>query len=184
VVRRRGSRPAAAAVLLCLAAGCALPHGPSRPPDASASGPAPLERPYPAISDGVLVEVNRARQKAGAAPLQAMAALDRVALEYAYELAERGLLDHRSPTPGRETMVQRIEAGGVAWRRAAENLAFRGGPASDVAVMVVAGWLSSPRHQRNLLDVEYTRSGVGVARAASGTWYVVQVYVLPAGRRE
>jgi uncharacterized protein YkwD len=159
--------------LLC--ATCAI-----RPPSA-AEPPAELtlDRPWPSITDRLLVEVNRARQRVGSPPLIASDALDRVAHDYAAELARRGVLDHVSPTPGLETMGQRVEAGGVSWRRAAENLARRTGPAGDVAPNIVAGWIASPGHAANMLEPAYTRTGTGVARDPVGVWFVVQLYVLP-----
>jgi uncharacterized protein YkwD len=163
-------------LLALLCATCAIM------PPAAVEPPAelpPLDRPWPSISDRLLVEVNRARQRVGSPPLIASEALDRVAHDYAAELAGRGVLDHVSPTPGLETMGQRIAAGGVRWRRAAENLARRTGPAGDVAANIVAGWIASPGHAANMHEPAYARAGTGVARDRGGMWFVVQLYVLP-----
>jgi uncharacterized protein YkwD len=166
-------------LLVLLSATCAIL--PPSAPEPTALVP-PLNRPWPSISDRLLVEVNRARQRVGSPPLLAAEALDRVAHDYAAELARRGALDHVSPTPGLESMGKRIEAGGVSWRRAAENLGRRTGPAGDVAANIVAGWLASPGHAANMLEPAYTSAGTGVARDPAGMWFVVQLYVRPVRR--
>jgi uncharacterized protein YkwD len=139
---------------------------------------------YAAVAEGVLTEANRARRAAGAASLQADPDLDRAAAEYASELADRGLLDHDSPTPGRRTVSQRVDAAGVAWTRVAENLGLVRTHEAAVGGTVVRLWLGSPGHRSNLLDAGYVRVGTGVARDRVGDWYVVQVYVTPRVRRE
>jgi uncharacterized protein YkwD len=136
------------------------------------------------VAEGVLTEANRARRAAGVASLQADPDLDRAAAEYASELADRGLLDHDSPTPGRRTVSQRVDAAGVAWTRVAENLGLVRTHEAAVAATVVRLWLGSPGHRSNLLDAGYVWAGAGVARDRVGDWYVVQVYVTPRLRRE
>jgi uncharacterized protein YkwD len=125
---------------------------------------------------------NRARADADARPLREVDVLTTAAQEYARELAQRRLLDHASATPGRTTPAQRIEAAGGTWKRAAENLASMS-DYTNVPRVTINLWLNSPPHRRNLLDPAYTTTGVGVARDASGTWYIVQLYVLPPAAR-
>jgi uncharacterized protein YkwD len=153
------------------------------PQSATPSAEPGPSRILPGVADDILVEVNRARHRVGAPPLVAWEPLNGVAQQYAAELAARGVLDHNSPIPGRETMGRRLDAAGVVWRRAAENLAYRLDAAADLPRAVVSGWLGSEGHAANLLQPAFTHSGVGLARNANGRWYVVQLYVLPQGDR-
>jgi uncharacterized protein YkwD len=175
---------ATAAIVFC--AGCMIPVGelPFPPPtDPEPAPPArvPGDQPYAAAAEQVLQEANRARSAIGARALVPDARLDAAAAEHAAELARRRVLDHESTRPDRRTVSQRVDAAGVAWRRIAENLAQLPGGSAAVASQSVRLWLDSPGHRVNLLEPAYTRSGVGIARDASGLWYVVQLYVLPVG---
>ncbi len=38
-------------------------------------------------------------------------------------------------------------------------------------------WLQSPGHRKNLLDRQYTHSGVGVALSRDGTYTMTQLFV-------
>jgi uncharacterized protein YkwD len=40
-------------------------------------------------------------------------------------------------------------------------------------------WWYSPGHRENLLNPDYTESGIGVAQAADGAWFVTQIFATP-----
>ena len=124
----------------------------------------------------VLAASNAARRRAGARALRADAALSRAARRYARELARRGEIEHLSPSPGRRTFRQRIEAEGARPRVAGENLARLTASTERLPGRVVRAWLASPGHRSNLLDPVFARTGVGVWLGADGVWYIVQVY--------
>lgn len=142
----------------------------------------------PVVSDArlrsdILTDVNVARRAAGAADLVEDAALAVAASDYAVELARKRRLSHQSDAPGRRTMAERLQAAGATdWIAAGENLAAVHSTDPRLVNTIVQGWLDSPGHRRNLLDAEYRRVGTGVARAADGYWYIVQVYVRPVPR--
>lgn len=48
--------------------------------------------------------------------------------------------------------------------------------ADRTAAVAMDGWLKSPGHRENL-PVPYEVTGVGVARAADGTYYYTQLFV-------
>jgi uncharacterized protein YkwD len=173
----RGRRPTALLAVLLLA-GCQVML-----PEAAGGGAAPATgttvSTYASVADALLAEANRARARAGVPPLRADPALDRAAIEHAAELAVRRVLDHRSSTPGRETVTQRIEAAGGRWANAGENLASLTHPAEQVPSQTVGIWLGSTGHRRNLLDPVLTLAGTGIARHPTGHWYIVQIYVRP-----
>jgi uncharacterized protein YkwD len=137
--------------------------------------PQPVVAQDPAAA--VLAQANVERRRAGLDTLERHEALDRAAREHAEELARRNTLDHTSIDPARATMEQRIElAGVVSFRRLGENLAFSSHRAVPLHELVVSLWLDSEGHRENLLERRFDRAGTGVARAANGTWYVVQLY--------
>lgn len=115
---------------------------------------------------------NRARAEHDLPPLDADAGLARAAQAHAEENAERGVLDHGSPDPTRDEPIERVGRAGVALVEIGENLAYE--PRSDVADLVVQGWLDSPRHRANLLATNFTHVGFGVARGDAGV-YVAQL---------
>jgi uncharacterized protein YkwD len=100
--------------------------------------------------------------------------LDAVARAHSADMAQRRYLAHVNPEG--LNPVQRIQAAGIdGFTLAAENagLTDRGEPAREI----LEGWIASPVHRRNLHAPPFNRTGVGIARAADGTYYVTQLYV-------
>jgi uncharacterized protein YkwD len=176
--RAGGAAGLALQVLAAAAMACA-PLPPVTQDEGVASASAGGDPVLAGIARDLLAAANQARSAEGLSALQPDAALDRAAAEYAQELAERGVLDHRSRTPGRETLTRRIEAAGGTWYQAGENLARLGGPGAEAGHHIVQLWLVSPAHRRNLMNRTYTHAGSGVAIASRGEWVAVQLYVLP-----
>jgi uncharacterized protein YkwD len=58
----------------------------------------------------------------------------------------------------------------------AENVALNDYSPTRTVVVAVQGWLHSPHHLENIAG-EYDHTGVGVARAADGTFYYTQLFV-------
>jgi uncharacterized protein YkwD len=142
---------------------------------AGASVEARSIEPGPLV-EGVLREANAARRQHGSGILVVDAALTRAAGAYARELAGRGEIEHLSPTPGRRTFRDRIEAAGARARLGGENLARLTSSPALLPERTVGAWLRSPGHRVNLLDPLFSRTGIGVWLGGDGVWYVVQVY--------
>jgi uncharacterized protein YkwD len=169
-------RVSAMAGVVILLAGCTVPIG--VPTGAGSGGAAPPSgSSLTALEREVVAEVNRTRQGNGRARLVEDAVLARAARGHAEELASRRTLTHTSTDPARRTMTMRIEAAGGTWTRAAENLASMSGSASNVPAQTVRVWMGSDGHRRNLLEADYTHTGVGIAVDSRGVWYVTQIYV-------
>lgn len=151
------------------------------------TGEVPMPRPEPepvssseiaAIERDVIRVVNGVRDSYDARPLQSNDAMTRAARGHARELAQRGVLDHASSTPGRETFAKRLGAEGApAFTLAGENLIQLPYIARDVADEAVKSWLGSPSHRAQLLEPTFTDTGVGIARANNGDWYIVQLFI-------
>jgi uncharacterized protein YkwD len=89
-------------------------------------------------------------------------------------MARRFYLSH--VTPEGLDPVGRLARGGVSgFSLAAENagLTSEGEPNREI----LAGWLASPVHRQNLHAPPWNATGVGIARAADGTFYYTQLYV-------
>lgn len=145
------------------------------------------------FDEAVRAAVNAERCSRGIRPLAADPALARAATHHSGDMALRGFFDHVSPVPGRGSLRDRYREVGADHARVAENIAeislfdFGGrhfhvrdraacrfslspnGP--DVPVHTYAGaagslvalWMESAGHRRNLLDPALTHHGAGAA---------------------
>lgn len=158
------------------AAAPALGEGAEQTGDTVAAVPSPLGSqsvPGSAFAQRVFELTNAARAQArtcggvayAAAPaLTYNAALERAAQGHAADMAARNYFSHTSQD-GR-TFAQRITNAGYVWRTVAENIAA--GHATPEAV--VAGWLGSAGHCRNLMNPSFREIGVGYAYNAGSTY--------------
>jgi uncharacterized protein YkwD len=113
--------------------------------------PQPPPPPPPrADGAGVVELVNRERARHGPAPLAADARLDAAARGWAEEMARGGRLSHGN-------VGARIAAAGFRWTACAENVA----QGQRTAAEVVADWMGSPGHRKNILSAAYTHAGAG-----------------------
>lgn len=135
--------------------------------------------PVPTLADEVLAEANWVRRQAGSPALRVDARLERAAERYSRELARREEIEHVSTTPGRRTFRERIEIEGTDPRIAGENLARLTASRRRLARRTVQAWMRSPGHRYNLLDGQFTRTGIGVEFGDDQVWYVVQYYATP-----
>ncbi|MGI9242667.1 MAG: CAP domain-containing protein [Verrucomicrobiales bacterium] len=123
----------------------------------------------------VFRRVNEYRRSRGLAALARDQEMDRSAQAHSERMARRGKLDHRG-SGRRFRDLQREPTSLISF---AENVAFnlRHERPGEVAVQ---GWLRSPGHHRNILRPDDRLTGIGVAQAADGSWYLTQLH----GRRD
>jgi uncharacterized protein YkwD len=135
----------------------------------------PFRPPSTASSDSVgselLARINSARAHsrrcgsklfAAAPPLQANALLRTAAQEHAHDMLTHNYFAHEGHDGSNP--AQRVAAAGYRYRIVGENIAS--GP--ENAADAVAGWIASPEHCENLMDVRFTDSGVAYAASSSG----------------
>lgn len=137
-----------------------------------------LESSYPAMSAhsleiALLAETNKARADYKLEPLRHDEALAQAARAHAREMLERNYFSHQSPVAANETPLLRVANAGSSLSYVGENIAKM--PAEASAADTLAGWLNSPGHRQNLLEPDYSHVGFGVAQAAQGFIYIVQV---------
>ncbi|WP_438489445.1 CAP domain-containing protein [Streptomyces sp. S186] len=102
--------------------------------------------------------VNKERSKAGCAPLTVNAKLAKAAQDHSKDMADHRNMSHTGSDgsdPG-----ARIKGAGYNWNSYGENVAY--GYATPESVL--AGWMSSPGHKRNILDCSFKETGIGLAQ--------------------
>lgn len=122
----------------------------------AATAPAPTT---PSGFAGRVLELTNAARTCGATRFAAAPALtysgqlEQAAQGHATDMATRGYFSHTS-LDGR-TMAQRISATGYAWRTIGENIAA----GQTTPEQVVAGWLASEGHCRNIMNPSFRELG-------------------------
>ena len=139
-----------------------------QPQASPGSQPAPVKG-LNADEQRMLDLVNTARTSAGLKPLQADMALVRLARLKAQDMIDKNYFDHTSPTYG--SPFDMMRAAGVTYRYAGENLA--GAPAVDVAH---TNLMNSPGHRANILNVNFTKVGIGVVNGGPYGKMFVQMF--------
>ena len=130
-------------------------------------------------SNVMLEEVNKARsqkckcgsekQKA-APPLVWNQKLERAAQKHADDMARKKFFNHTGSD--KSTVSSRVDKQGFVWMLVGENIAE--GYKNEVDV--VAGWMTSPGHCKNIMNPDFTHMGVAVSKDRK---YWVQVLATP-----
>lgn len=163
---RRGRIALALTVVLAML-GCGSSVGPTEP--SGAITPSEIEYQLLQLS-------NRERSMAGVGPdLVLDESLSAVARRYSEQMRDQGFFSHISPD-GR-TLRQRLEAAGIDYTRAGENIA-QVTHVSNPGVVAHDLLMDSERHRANILDPEFRLVGIGVA-GSGDTFWITQVFVTP-----
>ncbi|MFF8195730.1 CAP domain-containing protein [Streptomyces bobili] len=106
----------------------------------------------------VVALVNSERAKAGCSPVTLNAKLSQAAQAHSADMASHNAMSHTGSDgsdPG-----QRITRAGYLWSTYGENVAY----GYSTPEQVMAGWMASAGHKRNILDCGFKEIGVGVAQ--------------------
>ena len=117
----------------------------------------------------MLERVNAERSVSGLTPMLLDDRLVLAAQRHSDDQARRGRMSHTGSDGS--TVTARVDRVGYNWRSIAENVAY-GYP--DAAA-VMAGWMASDGHRRNILSANVDL-GVGLAYGADGRPYWTQVF--------
>jgi uncharacterized protein YkwD len=110
---------------------------------------------------------NRERVAQQLEPLKWDNALAEAARQHALLMAKQTNLSHQ--LPGEPPLDQRAGQAGARFSQVVENIAMgRQAPAIHI------GWMHSPGHRANILDVHFTALGVGVIEDDDGELYAVE----------
>lgn len=136
------------------------------------------------FSAALSAAVNEVRCKQRRAAMSADARLNKAAVAHSRNMERTDTFSHRTRVSGQQTLRQRIRGSGVSYRRGAENIALKSAcnrgrySYATLARAVVAQWMGSSGHRKNLLNGAMRRVGSGVAfdRAnGCGQYYVTLV---------
>jgi uncharacterized protein YkwD len=130
-------------------------------------------------ADIMLQEVNDARgQKCkcgnerfkAAPPLVWDQKLERAAQKHADDMSRKKFFSHTGSD--KSTVSSRVDKQNFEWMLVGENIADGYKTEADV----VAGWMGSPGHCKNIMNPEFTHMGVAVSKDGK---YWVQVFATP-----
>lgn len=130
--------------------------------------------------DGLVQETNQRRTAQSKNALTLNAQLTKAAQIKAQDMVARNYWSHT--TPDGHAPWEFVNNAGYSYAKAGENLAYGFEDEDDV----VAGWMNSPGHRANLLDVDYQQVGFGFAESpdyvdSGPATIVVAMYGQPSG---
>ncbi|MER5363475.1 CAP domain-containing protein [Streptomyces sp. NPDC002785] len=129
--------------------------------------------PHEKEATRLLKLVNSARDAVGCSPLKANAKLTKAARKHSADMASQRNMSHTGSDgsdPGDRIMHAGYDRSGYG-----ENVAY--GYTTPESVM--AGWMNSPGHKRNILDCSFKEIGVGLAQPGN---YWTQDFGQPDGQ--
>lgn len=131
------------------------------------SRPGP-KSPGESIHQEILNYVNQYRQSKGLPPLQPNVIISAEAEKHSANMAsKKSAFGH----DGFEDRVRLITEKIGRLNKSAENVAYGKISAKEV----VANWLKSPGHRKNI-EGNYTLTGIGISKAADGTLYFTEIF--------
>jgi uncharacterized protein YkwD len=119
--------------------------------------------------------INDERNKKGLGELNWDASLSRLARAYSQKMARENFFSHYDRSG--EAVDGRAKTMRIKdWSKIGENLFFCQGYGNP-SELAVRGWMKSPTHRQNILDANYTDSGIGIAESEDGKIYITQVFI-------
>ncbi len=118
--------------------------------------------------------VNRERSRARLQNLIWVDRLADLARDYSRQMAREGFFDHYD-RKGRTVTDRALSARIRNWSSIGENLFFCE-PHDYFANTAVKGWMRSRTHRTNILDRDWTETGIGVATGRDGSIFITQVF--------
>lgn len=98
-----------------------------------------------------------------------------MARRYSEDMARGNFFSHHDRR-GR-SVADRAENFGIrGWTMIGENLFFCEGY-DEISNLAVNGWLRSSSHKKNMLNTQWTTTGIGIAADRSGRIYITQVFL-------
>jgi uncharacterized protein YkwD len=101
--------------------------------------------------------------------------LAKVARLHSQNMADGNFFNHRG-LDGSMVNDRANSLGVKRWQAIGENIAFNQGY-ENPAEFAVECWLESSAHRKNLLNVRWQETGIGIAVAANGAYYFTQVFL-------
>lgn len=119
--------------------------------------------------------INAQRVANGREPFVWDAELCRLARLHSENMAHTGSLNHVGSN-GLDTAARARAQGIVGWKALGENIAYNQGY-DDPSAFAVERWMISGKHRANAMNAFFTRSAIGIAQSADGSFYFTQVFM-------
>ena len=143
---------------------------------ALAAGALPRGNGEDEFAKRIFSRINDLRVARAAVPLIWSESLAACAAQQSARKVQLRFPGHNDPQRG--DVAQRLTTAGIGWMRCGENLFMERGWDDPVNFAVVFWWYS-PGHQENLLNPEYTHTGVGLCQGLDEAWFVTQIFTQP-----
>lgn len=132
-----------------------------------------------ALESATLRRVNKERAARGLRSLSPVADMQAIARAHSNDMSTRGYFAHNDSDG--VTPMQRAARAGIRWAAFGENIATTskraGRSDEELASWAVDDWMESEGHRRNILDPEYTETGLGVYEAENGEIFFTQDFL-------
>jgi uncharacterized protein YkwD len=143
---------------------------------AASSSRRPSPHPDSDYAWRIFTGVNQLREERGLAQLEWSDEIARCARQQSGRKVELRFEGHNDPERG--SVAQRLRAAGIEWSRCGENIFMEKGWDDPVNFAIVFWWYSAG-HQANMLDPNFTHTGVGLAQGADEAWFATQIFTKP-----
>ena len=137
---------------------------------------APLMLTFPPMERQVFDAINFQRVCKDAEPLTWYPPLCITAREHSRRMLDLHFFGHVDPERG--DVGARLDLAGILWAHCGENI-VREKDHQDPVALAVVEWMYSPGHRRNLLNPDFTHSGVGIATDTDGRFAITQQFLTP-----
>jgi uncharacterized protein YkwD len=119
--------------------------------------------------------INKERRKYDLHPLDWSSELADLARSYSKQMARENFFSHYDPRGN--SVAERAKAMKIKrWHKIGENLFMCDGY-EKFTNLAIKGWMNSPSHRENILEIDYNATGIGVARSSNGAIFVTQVFL-------
>lgn len=119
--------------------------------------------------------VNAERIKSGLTELLWNGDVAKIALEYSKQMAKENFFGHFDSN-GQGVLERAKSAKLKNWGKIGENL-FSIEQTEKFDGFAVKNWMKSPTHRQNILDPEWTATGIGIAESKDGEIFITQVFI-------
>lgn len=121
-----------------------------------------------------LINLNRLEQ--GLPALEWAPELADLAREHSRNMAVHGFFSHFGLN-GTTVDLRATDFGIEDWRGIGENIAYNKG-IDDPTNFTVRSWMMSPGHRRNILNRQWSESGIGIAVTKDGKYFYTQIFMI------
>jgi len=145
--------------------------GPTPPPTVQTPDQGP-QLSNDQITQQFFTAINKQRTDNGLKPLEMSSELSRSAQEHSDRMLSGNFLSTRGPDE--ESVVTRITSNGVKTLKLGENVVRIKTRPDHLADETIGIWMGAAADRKNILSAAFTKTGIGVTRAADGDYYISQ----------